>query len=225
MRILALQTDVGEIKKKFLVEGEEEFVTTSHHPCIFFITLAGTTILAIIFTGLLALGFDFVADASLRLGMVAIFGVGILYCCYHNSMAYINWRFNFLIVTAEKIIIVDQHSLIRQRVTPIHLDNIASTRFELQFFGILRCGIVYIRLREGIGGDTREIAQSYIPKPDVVTGAIEKAMALEKKRTKHEETPQEQLPKVQEVKQDIAQDVKQEPDSFTENKTTNPPGA
>ena len=81
----------------------------------------------------------------------------------------------------------------------IDVENIASTKFETQYFGILRCGIIHISLKEREGGSSGEVSIPYVPRPDVVTSAIENAIALEKQRSTHQESTQEQLPKVQEV--------------------------
>ena len=60
---------------------------------------------------------------------------------------------------------------------PLHLENIASTSSESQFFGIGNCGILHLHLLEREGGSTKNIDCPYISRPGAVAGIIENAIA------------------------------------------------
>ena len=114
---------------------------------------------------------------------------------------YIHWRFNFLMVTSDKIVIIDHHSFFRQNVNSIHLQNIVRSQSESQFFGLFRCGIVELRLEEKVEGTARVFRMGYIPSQATVASAIENAIALKQRIAAGSETPKQEEKKVEAIKE------------------------
>ena len=171
MRILALETDVGQITAKYLTGGEREVLLAYHHWLVFCMgTLWQSMILVV--TGVIA----FVAAS---LGMSPMWAAGIvglallLWILPRTFTSYIDWRYDVLFVTTDKIVLIDQSSIIRQRVTEMSLDNIASVTAETQWFNLFPFGCVRFNLKEGIGG---EIILTYIPNAEQVAARISDAM-------------------------------------------------
>ena len=206
MRFLALQTDIRQLKKQFLVEGEEEILTTMHHPFVFLASAVRDTFFLLCFAAFLGLIASFLgSSAGIIIGFVFLFGFLVYF--FFLLGAYIRWHYNFLIVTTEKIVIVKHRSFTYHNVNPIHLEDIERTKFESQFFGIWRCGTIHILLKEREGGTTRVNVLRYIPQPDVVASAIENAIGLAKQRSQGESV-EHQLSKVQKVQEKIQESVK-----------------
>lgn len=204
MRILALQTNVHLLKKQFIPEGEHEILTTTRHPLRFILPFFAKTILYIASTFLLGFSSFFLEGIDALTIILSVYLLCFLVYLYQVFKSFIAWRYNFLIITSEKAIIIEHRSFFYQNVQPIHLDNVASSKVESQLLGIFRCGIVYISLKEKEGsGSTREIRLDYIPHPAAVASAIENAIALKQQRKQGTETPQQQEQKVETVKETL----------------------
>ena len=64
---------------------------------------------------------------------------------------YIDWKFDFIDLTTDKVIIVDQGSIFRRTIKQINLENIASVTSKTQFLNLFPFGVVHIDLKEGHG--------------------------------------------------------------------------
>ena len=168
MRILALETDINKIKAQFLCEGEEEVLMTYYHGASFFFA----SIQEIFMTGTLfgvGVGAWYIgAPMGLTIGI--LFAIWFFFVFFSILKAWIDWNFDFIFVTTDKVVIVDQTSIIRQKVNPIHIENVGSVTSETQFGDILRFGIVQINLKEGEGGD--KIILKYVPNAKEVASKI-----------------------------------------------------
>ncbi len=226
MRFFALQTDINALKKQFLLESEEEILTTRHHSLAFWLPCIFSTIVVAPLTYYL---FENVAYFSSQgMGILVGWLIGIVlffYLCIIEK-GFIDWRYNVLILTNQQIIVIEHRFLFHQNLNPIPLTNLASTMSESQLLGIWHCGIVRISLQERKGGSTKEITLRYIPRAEIVAGAINNAMGLVGEKVK-EETTQDQLPKVQEVQQKVEKKLPEagpeNAETVTETKTINVP--
>lgn len=206
MRFFALQMDIGQLKEQFILQDEKEILVTTRHGLIFFVSLLKGTAIVLLLWLALAVAFVFAGSAILRLIIGVLTVIGAVFELYIILNAYIDWRFNILIVTNQKLVIIDHTSLFYQNVTPIHMNSLNNVTCESQFFGIWRCGILHINLRQTVGeGASREIFLPYLPRPDVVASAIEQSMSIEKNKAR--ETPQEQLPKIEEMQQKVEEEM------------------
>ena len=103
--------------------------------------------------------------------------------------AWIDWCFDFIFVTTDRVILVDQTSIIRQKITPLHMENIASVTYETQFWDIFKFGIVDIRLKEGSGDEHRVLR--YVPNSKEVASKISDVV------TRYQRSPQQGMPSQQ----------------------------
>lgn len=202
MKIFALQTDVGVLKHQFLVEGEEQEIITVHrHIVSFFVEIFWATLLTIILCGLFVLFLSTLPDLTVLLTAQIILGVWFLIYAYVLFSAFINWQYNLLMLTTEKLVVVKHHSCWYQHVQPIHLEKIMTTQMESQFGGIFRCGIVHFKLQETSSGSSSEVRLYYIPEARAVIGSIENAITL--KHQRGEGGTAEQKEQVQEVREKV----------------------
>jgi hypothetical protein len=216
MRFLALQTDIELIKRQFLVEGEAEILTTCRHSLSFILRMMSATIFLSLFIAFVVTTIVFFEDTGASMFGGAILAAGILFYAFQALRLFIDWRYDFLIVTTEKVVVVNHTLFIYQYVNPIHLDNIASTNFESQYFGFGHCGIVHIALKERESGSSKMVTLRYIPRPDSVAGAIENVIALSKQRKQGEggslEQQQQKVEGVRERILEAAEPTEERPD-------------
>ena len=168
MRIFALQTDVNEVKKRFCHEGERVVYMTYFHGLSFFFAIVREVIITMVFLTLavFVVHFDwFIAVALPILSLLWLFMVVL-----NVLKAYIDWFFDFIMVTTDKVIMLDQSSIFKQVVKPIHVENIGGISTSTQFWDMFPFGQLTIHLKEGLGGDT--IVLKYVPRVREVAGAI-----------------------------------------------------
>src|SRR3989338_8345695 len=107
MKLLALQTNPAILKKNFLVEGEQDLLTTSRHGVIFVIgmfwSVLGTIAAVFASFGILFL-FPDAAGAVLTSTILLI--LTTLFFLVQLFRAYVDWRYNFLVITTEKVVII-----------------------------------------------------------------------------------------------------------------------
>ena len=219
MRFLALQTDIELLKKQFIPEGEHEIMTVARHPIIFIIDFFWKSFVAFALLVILAFVAPFFDSPAGRLTTVALIAFIMLGYLYELVVSYIAWRFNFLIVTSDKVVIINHRSFFHQRMNSLHIDDIRSSKCESQFFGIVRCGIVQINLEEKSGGSTKVTSIRYVPAPDLVASAIENAIAMKHQRAKGTETAEVQQQKAAVIKEELKQGVKEIPGSTPSEKS------
>ncbi len=206
MKFLALQTNVGELKKQYIPEGEHEIMTVSRHPIRFVIDFFFYTVIVFVIGYGLSAGVLFWEGdqgALVFAGLLALLGI-VYFFAILNS--YISYRYNFLIITSDKIVVVGHTSFFGQKMDSVHLASILNTRFRTQFFGIVRCGILEIHMNELAGGGVmRTLVLPYIPSPDTVASAIENAMAMKSQKKPGTEGPLQQEMRAQNIKEELVQ--------------------
>ncbi len=207
MRLLALETNVEKLKKQFIADGEEELFSTAKHIFSFLIPMLGVvpTTLAVIVAGIVIIDLTII-DAFV---IVLLVYAWLFIALYLTVNAFIVWRFNYLFVTTEKIVIVHHHFFFNQKIHPIHLDNIASINTASQFLGIGHCGVLHINLKERKEGSSGVIIIPYLPTPDIIAGVIENAIVLKKQRVPVDQGPEDQQQKIQDVKDKTVEEIKQ----------------
>lgn len=177
MRIFALETDVEKIKRPFLSEEESEIATVYFHGFRFFLILARDAFLTAL---LISLGIAF-SFMNMPVSWILIAGVlmWFVFICIPLLKAYLDWRFDFLLVTTDKIVVVDQSSLFRHRITPINLENFASVSIETQFWNLFPFGILSFSLKEGTGDS---VMLKYVPNVEEVASRISNAITIFQRR-------------------------------------------
>jgi hypothetical protein len=87
--------------------------------------------------------------------------------------AYIDWRFDAIVVTNDNVIILDQTSIFHSEVRQMHLENFASVNASTQFWNIFPFGQVCFDLKEGIG---QRVCLRYIPRAEEVAFKLSNAV-------------------------------------------------
>lgn len=110
MRFLALQTNVEELKRRFVVEGEQEILTTAHHPFAFIVATIKKTGAFLFFLAVCIAGLFILESAVTRGFMIALIAIGALFYAHGVLRSYIEWRYNFLVVTTQKLVVIQHKS-------------------------------------------------------------------------------------------------------------------
>ncbi len=93
--------------------------------------------------------------------------------------AFIDWRYDVLVVTTEEVVIIDQSSIFHASIRQMNLDNIASVSAETMFLNLLSFGKLHFELKEGVG---KSISLPYIPQAQRVSSIISDAMVTFQRR-------------------------------------------
>lgn len=171
MRFLALDTDIEGMKRRFLSVNEREILTVFRHGFFFFLSIIYQILLTI---ALIAAGIGLRAidlPWEISPGWIAATMVGAwLFLAFPTVLkSFLDWKFDCIFVTTEKVVIVDQSSLFHQKITPMNLENFASVTAATQFWNLFSFGTLHFQLKEGIGED---ITTKYIPQARDVAAKI-----------------------------------------------------
>lgn len=177
MHIFALETNVEKLKRQFLSAEESEIATVYHHVLQFVFASIRQFLLTLVLIG--------IGIALVQFGLPtwpvvwSILVVWILVVSYPLLRAYIDWRYDFILVTTDKVVVVDQSSLFHRKVTPMNLENFASVSTETQFLNLFPFGILRASLKEGTGAEQR---LRYIPRAEAVAALLSDAVTQFQRR-------------------------------------------
>lgn len=180
MKIFALQTNINVLRKAYIIQGEKELLVTHYHWISFVIytykhillTVAAFSVYSLI------IRYELFPLQYALVGML----LWLVYLGWTIINGFIRYKLNFVIVTTEKVVLIEQVSFFKQHVNPMHLDTIVSTDVNSQLLGLFRCGKVVINLTERTQYSSKQVLIEYIPDPNAVAGIIENAIVLDKKR-------------------------------------------
>lgn len=182
MHIFALDTDIEGVKRRFLSANEREILTTYRHGFFFFLQIILQLVLTI---GLVAAGVALNTWDILPWDIPSWWIVGVLVLLWiilafpTILKAFLDWKFDFIFVTTDKVVLVDQSSIFHHRITPMNLENFASVTAASQFWNLFPFGSLHFQLKEGIGED---ITMKYIPNADEVAAKIADTVTLYQRR-------------------------------------------
>lgn len=168
MRIFALETNLDTLIATFASPGEKPIMTTFYHGFLFFVAIFKAIVFTAVLVGTAILAGIYLAIPALWIIGVAAF-LWLIVVPLPLLRHYIDWRYDFLYLTEDKLIIVDQSFIFSQKIKQINLENIASVASETQFFNLLGFGIIRINLKEGEGN---EIVLKFVPKAQAVSDTI-----------------------------------------------------
>lgn len=172
MRIFALETDTRKIVERYCGKGECVLNITHYHGMSLTINIIKEVLLTIVIIGIVS------AMAYFGLPLFGAIGLGVLifflFVFLPFTKAWIDWKYDFMFTTSDKIVLVDQSSFFKQHIKPIHFENIGSIGMETQWFNIFNFGKIQIDLKEGEGGG--KIVQKFVPNAqkvaEIMSGAV-----------------------------------------------------
>lgn len=178
MRIFALETDNEKLAKSLITKEEDILLQIRFHPFLFIMR----AVVWLFFTALIAAaGYGaWYVGLPLNVAVGAAAAVWFIFVFWRFLTAFIDWRFDVLILTSEKLVVVDQSSIFRRKIRQMNLENIATVSVDTQFWNILPFGIISFDLKEGVG---QSLELKYIPHAPKVAAVINDALiAFEHRR-------------------------------------------
>lgn len=172
MRFFALETDRNVIIDRYCSPNECVLSITRYHGILFAMRIFKEVIISIFLAAILFGAYVL----GIPLGGVAI-AAGItffLFVFIPSAKAYLDWQYDFMFTTTDKIVLIDQTSIFKQEIRPLHIENIGSISVETQWLGLFNFGKIIIQLKEGQGG--AEIIKPYVPNPEKITEIMSHAV-------------------------------------------------
>jgi len=168
MQIFALETDTEKLKRRFLSAEEQEVLMTYYHGLSFFFASLREILLTmlLVIVGIVASLWG--APAGWTIGI--LFVLWVVFVFFNLLKAYIDWAYDFILVTTDKIIFMDQTSIFRQKIQPLNLENVGGVSTQTQFWNIFPFGSVTIHLRGGVG--VGSITKKFVPRAQAVAAKI-----------------------------------------------------
>lgn len=159
MRIFALETNVHKIIRRYCSPNESLLYVSYYDAMLFFLRVLRQVFFSIptiaVFAIALYVGAPVVTTVSIGVVVIIVLhGFPIL-------RAWLDWYYDLLIITSDKLVLIDQSFVFKQYIKPIHFENVGSISMETQWMNIFNFGIVHIDLKEGEGGGT--ITRKYVP--------------------------------------------------------------
>lgn len=167
MRLFALQTNVNTLAKRFCEADEKVHHITRYHGLAFLGAIVKNTFLTVLIAAAAGAAIWFAAPIGLVLSVAA--GMWFVLVFFSILRAYLDWSYDVIIITSEKVIFVDQTSIFHRSITPVHVDNIGAIHTETQFANLLPFGILKISLKQG---ENKEFVRDYVPDVEQVAAAI-----------------------------------------------------
>ena len=178
MQIFALETDINRVKNRFLAHGEQEIFIVTPHVFSFLIHIVRDVLCTLI---LIAVTSYMVSIAMVDVGFgLLFFSVAwFLFVFFPVVRAYIDWKYDFLLLTTDKLIIVEQMSLFRKSITPISLENLGDVAAQTQWLNLFGFGIIHFALKEGSGP---AVILRFMPNADKLVAKISEQITLYQRR-------------------------------------------
>ena len=169
MRFFALDTGIMErIRMRYCTEGEEEVLLTRYHWLCFLFNSMRDVALTIVLVTVIIFAWEYEWPMYEIIGFAA--GLWILFVFFHILKDYIDWKYDMILLTTEKMVLVDQTSFIRHEEKPIHLENVGGVSSSTQFLNLFPFGTLTLHLKEGLGGDA--VTLRYVPHAEHVASLI-----------------------------------------------------
>ncbi len=89
--------------------------------------------------------------------------------------AFIDWRFDGIVVTTDSVIIIDQTSLFHTEVRQMHMENFASVSASTQYWNLFSFGRVFFDLKEGVG---QRLSIAFVPQAERIAFLISEQVRM-----------------------------------------------
>lgn len=177
MKLFALETNIDTLTRSLLSANETVVLTVRYHGILFAVHALRALFFTAVIVGCVAIAVSL--SVPLLWAALAAFVIWLVFVVYRLLAAYIDWRFDVLIVTDEKLIVVNQSSIFHQRIRQMNMENLATVNVETQFWNIFSFGILRFDLKEGVG---EQLSLSYIPHAARVAAVISDSMTHYERR-------------------------------------------
>lgn len=169
MRLFALDTNAMEtICRRYCTQGETVVLLTRYHWLSFLLRTFREFAVTLLLIALVALAWTYEWPLAEIIGTVV--SLWVVFVLFRILKAFIDWRFDCILVTTDKIVLVDQTSIFSRQEKPIHLENVGGVSAATQFWDIFPFGKITIHLKEGLGGDAVTIY--FVPHAQQVAATI-----------------------------------------------------
>jgi hypothetical protein len=169
MHFFALDTRIAEkIRQRYCTEGEEEVLLTRYHWMSFLFRSVRETFITVALFTVIFFAWEYQWPMYEIIGFAA--AIWIIFVFFHILRDYIDWRYDMILLTTEKMVLVDQTSFIRHEEKPIHLENVGGVSSSTQFLNLFPFGTLILHLKEGLGGDA--VTLRYVPDAQHVASLI-----------------------------------------------------
>lgn len=185
MRIFALETDVEKIIRRFCNENERVLFVTPYHILSFFFATIREFVMSMFLVAAGVFAWWMGWPVLPAIGMLLL--VWVIFVFFNLLKASVDLLYDSLVVTEEKVILIDQTSIFKQQIRPIYIDNIGAISAETQFWNIFPFGTVKIHLKEGLGGNV--IVLEYVPKASEVAAVISSIVTEYQRKMGKEDRP------------------------------------
>lgn len=101
--------------------------------------------------------------------MVILSAVLIWFVIFPVITQIVDYLYDHIMVTNNRIVIIDQSSIFTRDIRKMDLENIASVRIKTQWLNLFPFGTLIFDLKEGVG---KSLTLKYIPKVDEVASCI-----------------------------------------------------
>ncbi|MBP9773356.1 MAG: hypothetical protein KBD00_01855 [Candidatus Peribacteraceae bacterium] len=175
MRIFALETDIEKLKKRYITPAEKEIFTTHRHG-LYFIKTIFVDVLFTILLGVMAY-LSYVNNVMAAFDVVLIaLGVWSFIAFFSLLRVFLDWKYDFIALTNEKLLIVNQSSVFKQEVNPLNLHNIQSVSAETQWLNLFGFGAVRIVIKEAAQTD---VLLTFIPRAEDIVAKISQQITFD----------------------------------------------
>ncbi|MDP7646118.1 MAG: hypothetical protein QF400_03070, partial [Candidatus Peribacteraceae bacterium] len=173
------------IKARFLHAGESEVLTTRFHLLSLLFAVIPEFIATVVLTAIFIVGYIYEWPMAWVGGVT--FGFWFLFIFSRMIKSLIDWMFDFIMITTDKVLMVDQTSIFKREIKPIHLENIGGVSTETQFWDIFRFGSLRLHLKEGLGG--QDLTKKYVPYAGRVAGILSDVVTAYQRRQPSQQKP------------------------------------
>ncbi len=149
MKILALETNTDKLNRSLLSPGEQIVLQARFHGFLFAMRSLVATVITAIFVAIGVGSATVGIPWNIAVPVLVLLWLWIVFRPLLRS--FIDWRYDELLVTTEKVIVINQSSIIRQEIQQMNLENLASVSALTQFGGMLPFGKLHFELKEGTG--------------------------------------------------------------------------
>jgi len=177
MKIFALETDTDRMAKNYLSADETIILAVRFHGFLFLLRIIRSFLLSLLLIGI-GIGIWYIG-APVYLILIAVLVTWIPTVFYPLLTSYIDWKYDILLITTEKLVVINQSSLFHTNVRQMNLDNLASVNASTQCWNMVPFGMICFDLKEGIG---QRFCLRYIPEADKVASIISNAVVLFQRR-------------------------------------------